>query len=168
MTKFLWFTGLSGSGKTTLAEGLERTLKSRGQKVHIIDGDVVREKFNRHLGFSPADIEENNRYVIRMCREIPRDIKYVIISLISPFRRSREEARNALGKDFIEIYLNCPYEECKRRDTKGLYKKAEKGDIKDFIGLHVPYEPPMHPEIEIDTVRDSTKKALQQIMNYLK
>ena len=101
MTKFLWFTGLSGSGKTTLAEGLERTLKSRGQKVHIIDGDVVREKFNRHLGFSPADIEENNRYVIRMCREIPRDIKYVIISLISPFRRSREEARNALGKDFI-------------------------------------------------------------------
>lgn len=167
MTKFLWFTGLSGSGKTTLAEGLEKLLKNKGKKVQIIDGDVVRSKVNKHLGFTPEDIKENNRYVIGLCQQVPEVTDYVIVSLISPFRTSREEARDVLGDGFVEIYLDCPYDECKKRDTKGLYAKAEKGEIKNFIGLHIPYEHPLNPEVRINCLKESKGESIQRIMDFL-
>jgi adenylylsulfate kinase len=167
MTKILWFTGLSGSGKTTLANLLKEEFDKQGKKYLIFDGDEVRKKLHKHLGFSMEDIKENNRLIKELCRKSAGKVDYIIVPIISPFRESREEARAIFGKDFMEIYLDCPYEVCRSRDVKGIYKKAEAGEIENFIGLGIPYEPPLNPEIRIDSAKQDIKKSLKKIIDFI-
>lgn len=167
MTKILWFTGLSGSGKTTLANLLKKEFDRQNKTYLIFDGDEVREKLHRHLGFSEEDIKENNRLIMGLCEESLGKVDYILVPIISPFRESREQARRIFGKDFIEIYLDCPYGACKSRDVKGIYAKAEKGEIKNFIGLQIPYEPPLNPEIRINSAQKSLEDSLKEIINFI-
>ena len=167
MGKVLWFTGLSGSGKTTIAELLKREFDKFGKNYVVFDGDEVRRKLHRHLGFTPKDIKENNRLIVGLCNEAIEGVDYIIVPIISPFRESREEARKVFGEKFVEIYVNCSYNECRKRDPKGLYMKAENGRLENFIGLHIPYEPPKNPEIEIDSIRNRPEEAVKKILSFL-
>lgn len=167
MTKILWFTGLSGSGKTTIAELLKTEFDKVGKSYCVFDGDDVRSRLHRHLGFTSENIKENNRLIIGLCKDSVDRVDYLIVPIISPFRESREEARRTFGSNFVEIYVNCSYDECKKRDVKGLYAKAEEGSLENFIGLHVPYEPPINPELEIDSVKQSPGESLERIMKFL-
>jgi len=169
MTKILWFTGLSGSGKTTIADSLKKELESRGKTYCVFDGDDVRERLHKHLGFTPEDIKENNRLIIELCRESLERVDYIIVPVISPFKESRNKAREVFGENFVEIYLNCPLEVCIKRDVKGLYKKALAGEIDNFIGIseNVPYEPPDNPEIEIKSVNEKVEESVQKIISFL-
>lgn len=165
-TKVLWFTGLSGSGKTTVADILIKNFKSEGKTFQVFDGDDVRKRLHKHLGFTPEDIKENNRLIVELCKEELGKVKFILVPVISPFKESRLNARNSLGKNFIEIHFNCPYEECKKRDVKGLYKKAETGEL-NFIGLHVPYEAPDNPEVELDSLNESPEQSAKRISDFL-
>ncbi len=167
MTKVIWFTGLSGSGKSTIADILIKNLNERGRNYRVFDGDDVRKKLHKHLGFTPEDIKENNRLITGLCREEFGKVDFILVPIISPFKESRKMAREEFGEDFVEIYINCPYEECRKRDVKGLYAKAESGELKNFIGLHVPYEKPDRPEIEIDSVNEKPEDSAEKIMDYL-
>src|SRR3989344_3606299 len=137
MTKVLWFTGLSGSGKSTITKILIRKLNEKGYSFKVFDGDDIRKRLHNHLGFTAEDIKENNGLIMELCKKNFGKIDFIIVPIISPFIESRKIARKIFGNSFIEIYVNCPYEECKKRDIKGLYKKAEAGEIEDFIGLHI-------------------------------
>ena len=167
MTKVLWFTGLSGSGKSTITNILIEELKKSGKTVSVFDGDDVRKSLHKHLGFTSEDIKENNRLIIELCKSELGKKDFILVPVISPFRISREKARQVFGKDFIEIYLKCSYAECKKRDVKGLYAKAERGEIENFIGLHVPYEAPEKPEIVIDSVNEGLEVSTRKILNFL-
>ncbi len=167
-TKVLWFTGLSGSGKSTITEILKKEFDKLGESYQVFDGDDVRTKLHKHLGFSPTDIKENNRLIIKLCKEQMGKVNYILVPIISPFKESRIMARQAFGNNFIEIYLDCSYEECKKRDIKGLYKKADAGEIENFIGLHVPYEPPENPEVRIESYKESVIDSVNKILNILR
>ncbi len=167
MTKVLWFTGLSGSGKSTIADLLKKEFDIRKISYEVFDGDDIREKFHKNLGFAPEDIKENNRLITSMCEKSFGKVDYILVPVISPFRESRSDARKRLGKNFIEVYINCSFDECKKKDVKGLYRKAEIGEIKNFIGLHIPYEPPLNPEIEIFSSRENLRESLEKVINYL-
>ncbi len=165
--KILWFTGLSGSGKTTIAELLKIEFEKREKKVKVFDGDVIRNTLHTKLGFSPEDIKENNQLILELCKKEIGNYDFILVPIISPFRESRTLARQSFGNDFIEIFFNCPLEECKRRDVKGLYLKAEKGEIQNFIGIHVPYEPPENPEITLNTYSESVLDSIKKIIDFL-
>lgn len=167
MTKVIWFTGLSGSGKSTIVDILIERFNELGKSYKVFDGDDVRNRLHKHLGFTPADIKENNRLIAELCKEEIGKVDFILVPVISPFRESREMARGAFGEDFVEVYVNCPYDECKKRDVKGLYAKAERGEIENFIGLHVPYEPPFSPEIEIDSVGEEPQESAEKIFREL-
>jgi len=164
----LWFTGLSGSGKSTLAIELQKTLMKEGKLVYILDGDNIRHGLNEDLGFSAEDREENIRRAGEVSKLFIDAGLICITTLISPYRKDRDIVREKIGKDFIEIFVRCPLEECERRDVKGLYKKAKSGEIKDFTGLDAPYEEPLSPEIIIDTNAKSINDCVQIIHDYLK
>jgi adenylylsulfate kinase len=165
--RILWFTGLSGSGKTTVAESLKAFLESLNKRVKVFDGDDVRERFHRHLGFSPKDIKENNRLIVKLCEENLDSYDFILVPVISPFIESRNFARQNFSPEFLEIYVHCPLEECISRDVKGLYKKVLKGEIKNFIGVHeeVPYESPLNPEIVLNTCVESVEDSKNKIIN---
>ncbi|HEY4486818.1 MAG TPA: adenylyl-sulfate kinase [Candidatus Paceibacterota bacterium] len=156
----LWFTGLSGSGKTTIAEALKKELVELGKNVFVLDGDVVREKRNRHLGFSREDIRENNRIIAELAKEKSVASDMVLVPVISPFREDRSAARAHIGDNFLEVFIDCPLSVCEARDVKGLYKKARAGEIENFIGLSelLPYERPVNPDIIIETDNDKEKE----------
>ncbi|PIO08367.1 sulfate adenylyltransferase [Candidatus Pacearchaeota archaeon CG10_big_fil_rev_8_21_14_0_10_34_12] len=166
--KILWFTGLSGSGKTTIANILDKRLKELNKKVKIYDGDVIRRDINFNLGFTHGDIKENNRRVIELCKKEQENYDFIIVPIISPFKESRNLARKEFGKNLIEVFVNCSYEECKKKDVKGLYNMAEKGEIQNFVGLHIPYEPPENPEIEVNTEANNSEECINKIVFYLK
>lgn len=168
--KVLWFTGLSGSGKTTIALLLKEKLEKLNKKVKILDGDDVRKTLHKHLGFTPEDIKENNRLILELCLDSLNDFDYILVPIISPFRESRQNARNVLNELFIEVYIKCSLEECIKRDCKGHYKKALAGEIKNFIGIakENPYEHPHNPEITIDTEKESIEESVAKILAYLK
>lgn len=166
-TKVLWFTGLSGSGKTTISEILIKEFEKKGVTFKTFDGDDVRNKLHKHLGFTPKDIKENNRLIMELCKNEVGKVDYILVPIISPFKESRENARNIFGDNFIEIFLDCSFDECKKRDVKGLYKKAENGTLNNFIGLHVPYEKPETPEILIKTAGEDPIKSSNKIKEYL-
>ncbi|MBF0510808.1 MAG: adenylyl-sulfate kinase [Candidatus Omnitrophica bacterium] len=168
-TKILWFTGLSGSGKTTIANGFFKKLEAQGQKIKIIDGDAVRGTLHKDLGFSPADIKENNRRIALMCQENVGQWDYILVPVISPFRESRDFARKLLGGAFVEVYIKTSLEECIRRDPKGLYKKALAGDIENFIGIskNTPYEGPKNPEVVVDTACEDIDAGVERIIRYM-
>lgn len=150
-TTFVWFTGLSGSGKSTIAGLLHTQLVNRGKKVTIVDGDVVREKFHHHLGFSPADIKQNNALIVQYCQQLQDQFDFVLITVIAPFEESRALTRQKLSPHYVEVYVKADFETCEKRDVKGLYKKAKQGEIDNFIGLHIPYEVPVSPDLVLDT-----------------
>ncbi len=162
----VWFTGLSGSGKSTIANALKKRLEEKGKTVETLDGDVVREKLHRHLGFSREDIGENNRLIAELAKKSSADV--VLVPVIAPYREDREMARKIIGKCFFELYVNAPLHECIRRDAKGLYKKAQAGEI-DLIGFIGPntYEAPETPDIEVTTLGTSVAENVEEIMNLL-
>lgn len=162
----LWFTGLSGSGKSTLSQLVASRLRARGAKVEILDGDIVRTLLCQGLGFSREDREENIRRIGFVCELLSRNGVIAIAAAISPYRASRDELRKRIP-NFIEIHMNCPVEVLIQRDVKGLYKKALAGEIKQFSGISDPYEPPVAPEVTIDSSSDSIDSSVTRILQLL-
>ena len=166
--KVIWFTGLSGSGKTTLAANLEKELFFRRFFCQVLDGDNIRSGINNNLGFSKEDRLENIRRISEVSKLLINTGMITICSFISPTKEIRQTARNIIGEnDFIEIFLNTPLEVCEQRDTKGLYKRARAGEIKDFTGISSPFEAPEQPDLEIDTSVTSIKDAVEQIFDII-
>jgi adenylyl-sulfate kinase len=163
----LWFTGLSGAGKTTISEIVERELRARGSKVEVLDGDVVRENLSKGLGFSKEDRDTNIRRIAFVADLLSRNGVPVITAAISPYREIRDEARELMGDRFIEVFVKASVEVCAERDVKGLYEKAFKGEIKEFTGVSDPYEPPLNPELTLDTEHDSAEEDAQKILTLL-
>lgn len=169
----IWFTGLSGSGKSTIAIALERELHKRGMLCRILDGDNIRTGINNNLGFSEADRVENIRRIAEVSKLFIQTGIITIAAFISPSNEIREMAASIIGKeDFLEIYVNTPIEECERRDVKGLYAKARRGEIKDFTGVSAPFEVPLHPALSLDTsvltVEESVNRLLDLILPKVK
>jgi adenylylsulfate kinase len=162
----IWFTGLSGAGKSTLAEALEPVLKARGHKVEILDGDVVRTNLSKGLGFSKEDRDTNILRIGFVAHLLSRNGVAVITAAISPYRDIRDQNR-ALIKDFVEVYAECSIEELTRRDVKGLYEKALRGEIQNFTGVSDPYEAPLEPEVVVNTEKETVEHSLAKIIAYL-
>jgi len=164
----LWFTGLSGSGKSTIANIVEKILFDRGRHTYILDGDNVRHGLNKDLGFKDADRVENIRRVTEVSKLMADAGLVTLVSFISPFRAERQIARQAMEDgEFIEIHVNTPLEVAEERDVKGLYAKARAGEIKNFTGIDSEYQPPLNPEIEINTVEMTAEEAAEKIVAYL-
>jgi len=164
----LWMTGLSGSGKSTIAKGLEKRLHEAGFLTMVMDGDNVRTGINANLGFSEGDRIENIRRVAEVSRLFLQAGVITINSFVSPTLDIRQLARDIIGEqDFIEVYINAPFEVCAERDVKGLYKKALAGEIKNFTGLDAPFEAPVQPDIEIRTHELTIEASVEQIFNHL-
>ncbi len=169
----IWLTGPSGAGKTVLARALEEKLKGLGYRVEVLDGDIVRKTLYPKLGFSREEREMHNRVVIYMAKLLSKNNVITIVSLISPFKSVREQARREIGK-FIEVYLKCPLKVRVRRDPKGLYAKAMKGEIKNLTGYNGIYEEPENPEVILETHKMNLDKETEIIiskaeqLNYLK
>ena len=164
----LWFTGLSGSGKSTVASLLEKKLHVRGRHTYTLDGDNVRHGLNRDLGFTDADRVENIRRVGEVARLFVDAGLLTLISFISPFRSERAMARELFPEGrFIEVFVDTPIEECRRRDPKGLYRKADAGELRNFTGVDSPYEAPENPELHIRTVGRDPEEIVDEIVAYL-
>ena len=162
----LWFTGFSGSGKTTVANCVFEKLKGRRDNLERLDGDEVREHLTKNLGFSKADRFENIRRIGFVAKLLSRNGVGIIGAFISPYN----EMRDILRKDvvnFIEVFVNAPFEVCERRDVKGHYDKARKGFIPNFTGVSAPYEPPINPEVELNTVIESIESSVDKVIFYL-
>ncbi len=164
----VWFTGLSGAGKSTTAEILTVLLLEHGRQVTLLDGDVVRTHLSKGLGFSKEDRDTNIRRIGFVASEIVRHGGVAVCAAVSPYRATRNEVRNMVGRDrFIEVFVDTPLEVCEQRDTKGMYAKARRGEIKGFTGIDDPYEPPRHPEIRLDTVNHTAEENARLILDYL-
>ena len=166
--KTIWFTGLSGSGKSTLANELEKRLAAMGKHTMLLDGDNVRMGLNRNLDFREADRIENIRRIAEVSKLMNDAGLIVLTSFISPFAQDRQNAREIIGDAFMEVYVSTPMEECERRDVKGLYKKARKGELDHFTGVTSPYEVPQHADVVIDTSKFSVEACVDQILEQLK
>lgn len=162
----LWFTGLSGSGKTTIAKAVERELRARQLKVERLDGDIVRQSLTRDLGFSKEDRNKNIERVTFVAKLLTRNEVAVLCSFISPYRARRAKSREEIGQ-FLEVFVECPVEECARRDVKGLYAKAFAGEIENFTGVSDPYEDPEAPEIVCHTAQEMVEESAAKILSYL-
>lgn len=165
----LWFTGLSGSGKSTLAHAVEEKLYQQGLNTFVLDGDNVRHGLNKDLGFSDQDRKENIRRISEAAKLMLEAGVITLTAFISPFKEEREMARSLMPHgDFIEIHCFCPLEVCETRDVKGLYKRARKGEIKDFTGISSPYEAPVKPELRVDTDTLTLKEGAEQVIALLR
>src|SRR6266852_5828345 len=158
----LWFTGLSGAGKSTLSEAIEHRLKASGQKVEVLDGDVVRTHLSKGLGFSREDRDTNIKRIAFVCGLLTRNDVICISAAISPYRETRQWARDHIG-DFVEVYVKCPIEVCRQRDVKGLYKLVDEGKIKGFTGVDDPYEEPENPELIVETDKETVEESIGRI-----
>lgn len=159
----VWFTGLSGAGKTTIAQGLERTVRSRGLRVEVLDGDVVRTHLSKGLGYSKEDRDTNIRRIGFVCKLLTRNGVVAIAAAISPYREVRDEVRAEVG-DFVEVYVSCPLEVLRQRDVKGLYTKALRGELSQFTGISDPYEEPLHPEVVLKTDQEREDESLAKVV----
>ncbi len=162
----IWLTGLSGAGKSTLARGLETALRERGRRVEVLDGDEVREHLSQGLGFSKEDRNTNIRRIAYVAKLLTRNGVIVISAAISPYRAVRAEARQQIGA-FVEVYVRCSLDELVRRDVKGLYARALRGEITNFTGVSDPYEEPLTPEVTIDTEHQDIHTSVADVLRYL-
>ncbi|WP_374988530.1 adenylyl-sulfate kinase [Priestia megaterium] len=164
----LWFTGLSGSGKSTVANAVAKALFDKNIRNYVLDGDNVRFGLNKNLGFSAEDRTENIRRIGEVSKLFVDSGQVVLTAFISPFQEDRAQVREILeGNEFLEVYVECPLEECEKRDPKGLYKKARSGEIRDFTGIDSPYESPVNPELTINTSTQSVEECVQTVIEYL-
>ena len=161
----IWFTGLSGAGKTTLAEKLAAYLKAKGEKCELLDGDTVRNIFPQ-TGFTKKERNEHVKRMGFLASMLERNGVTVLASFISPYRESRDFVRK-MCRNFVEVYVSTSLEVCEKRDVKGLYRKARNGEIKSFTGIDDPYEPPLNPEITINTAEETVEESLERLINYL-
>ena len=158
----LWFTGMSGAGKSTISGLLEARLRALGARVEVLDGDVVRTHLSRGLGFSKEDRDENIRRIGFVCGLLSRNGVIAIAAAISPYRAVREEVRRGI-EHFVEVYVDCPLEVLAERDVKGLYKKALAGEIPQFTGVSDPYEPPLSPEVTVNSASETPDESVSRI-----
>ena len=164
----IWFTGLSGSGKSTIAIALERELQQRGLLCRILDGDNIRSGINNNLGFSPEDRVENIRRIAEVGRLFVDTGIITLAAFISPTNDLRRMAARIIGEDdFMEVYVSTPLEECERRDVKGLYAKARRGEIKEFTGISAPFEAPEHPALTLDTSKLSLEESVRLLVDMI-
>jgi sulfate adenylyltransferase len=164
----LWFTGLSGAGKSTLANLVAEELLRRGHRVEILDGDEVRTNLSKGLGFSKEDRDTNIRRIGFVAAEIVRHGGVVLAAAVSPYRAARDEVRHMVGGDhFVEVFVDTPLEVCERRDSKGVYAKARRGEITGFTGIDDPYEAPEAPSIVLDTVVSTPEQNARRVLEYL-
>ncbi len=159
----IWFTGLSGAGKTTVSRLVENELRARGYKVEVLDGDVVRENLSRGLGFSKEDRDTNIRRIGFVCELLTRNDVIAIAAAISPYRAIRDENRGKIGR-FVEVYCQAPIQVLMERDVKGLYKKALAGEVKNFTGVDDPYEPPLNPEVVIESDKETPEQSAAKVL----
>ncbi len=163
----IWMTGLSGSGKSTIAQGLEKKLHESGILTTVLDGDNVRDGINKNLGFSHEDRTENIRRIAEINKLFLQNGIVTINSFVSPTKDIRDLAKTIIGSpDFYEVYINASFEECAKRDVKGLYKKALNGEIKNFTGLDAPFEAPTDAALEIKTAEQSIEGSIETIYNF--
>lgn len=166
--RVLWFTGLSGSGKSTIARGVEEVLHEKGFFSVVLDGDNVRTGINNNLGFSDEDRKENIRRIGEVAKLLCSNGVICICCFVSPTEEIRSLARSIVGdKDFIEIFVNTPLEECEKRDVKGLYAKARKGEISDFTGINAPFEVSANPELEVLTKGKSIEESVSEVVTFV-
>src|SRR3989441_1875037 len=162
----IWFTGLSGAGKSTLSEAIEERLKARGRNVEILDGDIVRTHLSKGLGFSREDRDTNIKRIAFVCGLLTRNGVICISAAIAPYRDARAWARQEIG-NFMEVYVKCPLEVCRQRDVKGLYKLVDEGKITGFTGVDDPYEEPQHPELVVETHKETIEESVDRIFTTL-
>ena len=162
----LWLTGMPGAGKTTISSLLERWLRDHGEPVERLDGDEVRKRLSKGLGFSREDRDENIRRIGFVAKLLCRNGVIVIVAAISPYRSVRDELRLSIGT-FVEIHVDCPMNVLIARDSKGLYKKALSGEIAHFTGISDPYEPPLNPELVIDSSTERPEESAKRVWNKL-
>jgi adenylylsulfate kinase len=162
----VWFTGLPSAGKSTIASALASELAARGERVEVLDGDVVRENLSKGLGFSKADRDINIRRIGFVGHLLARNGVKVVVAAISPYRAVRDEVRHLVG-DFLEVYVSTPLEVCERRDVKGLYGRARAGELEGLTGVDDPYEPPRTPEVEIGTVGETVEESAARVLKEL-
>ena len=164
----IWFTGLSGSGKSTIAIALERELSSRGLLCRILDGDNIRSGINNNLGFTADDRRENIRRIAEVGKLFVDTGIITLAAFISPDNEMRRMASDIIGADsFLEVYVSTPLEECERRDVKGLYAKARRGEIKNFTGISAPFEAPMSPALDLDTSKLSLQESVERLLEMI-
>ena len=163
----IWLTGIPGSGKTTLALELQKFYQKKGLPIEILDGDEIRKTLSKDLGFSPEDRKEHNRRVIFVAQILAKNGITTIVPLISPYRETRANARKEIP-NFVEVWVKASVDECKKRDPKGLYKKALAGEIKNLTGLQAPYEEPENAELVLDTEKHSVEESTDLITSTLK
>jgi adenylyl-sulfate kinase len=161
-----WLTGLSGAGKSTVATELLKAFTILSVPCEVLDGDVIRKHLSSDLGFSPKDRETNVLRVGYLCSLLNKHGINTIVALISPFNATRNKLRQSL-ENFIEIYVECPIEECIKRDPKGLYKRALSGEIPEFTGISSPYEPPLSPDIILKTHEENINQSVEKVLQYL-
>ncbi len=164
----LWFTGLSACGKSTVANEVTFRLHRMGKLTYVLDGDNIRHGLNKNLGFSPQDREENIRRIAEVGKLFADAGLITTTAFISPYRKDRDLARQLLGEGrFVEIFVKASVETCEKRDPKGLYQKAKKGEIKEFTGISAPYEEPLHPEIILDADTLTIEAEVEMVLDYL-
>ena len=164
----IWFTGLSGSGKSTIAIALERELSQRGLLCRILDGDNIRSGINNNLGFSADDRRENIRRIAEVGKLFVDTGIITLAAFISPDNEMRRMASDIIGADsFLEVYVSTPLEECERRDVKGLYAKARRGEIKNFTGISAPFEAPTSPALDLDTSKLSLQESVERLLDLI-
>lgn len=162
----VWFTGLSGAGKTTAARLLEQRLHASGERVEVLDGDAVRTRLSKDLGFSKDDRDENVRRIAFVCELLSRHGVVAIVAAVSPYRAVRDEARARIA-NFVEVYMECPLDVLIERDTKGLYRKALAGEIDQFTGISDPYEPPLAPEVVLHSALETVEESVEKVWSAL-
>jgi len=163
----IWFTGLPCCGKTTIADQVALLLKNKKYTVEQLDGDIIRQGVTRDLGFSKEDRDENIKRVTSIAKTLTQNNVIVLASFVSPYRTQRKNARKEIKK-FIEIYVRCPVKICIQRDVKGMYKKALEGKITHFTGVDNPYEEPEHPELILDTDKETVEESVRKVLNKIK
>jgi adenylyl-sulfate kinase len=163
----VWFTGLPCCGKTTIADQIAVLLKKQGYKVERLDGDIVRKDLTSDLGFSKEDRDENIRRVTFVAKLLTRNGVVVLATFVSPYRKQRNQARKEIGT-FVEVYVRCQKDVCMKRDVKGMYKKALAGEIKGFTGVDDPYEETEHPELILDTDKETVDESVEKVIHLLK